>query len=210
MPVEDSDSEKTKIALQALLSETSRLGDAIAERHAAAERFVAVAGALVGVGLTLGLFQNQRAVLLGLPVAVLIILIYMIQIYTDAGMHSGHRQALEARLQTEFGYPLLVGQSHVAAGYARRSSVSWTLALVVLVWLGTVVGGIVAIFQLWHQTLVQVLVLIGYFVVLAAAVLVAWLAIKENADAEKNARATAEEAWASLPDGQNETGSAGH
>jgi len=191
--------EKHKIALQALLSESSRLGDAIAERHAAAERFVAIAGALVGIGLTLGLFQNQRAVLLGLPVAVLIILLYMIQIYTDAGMHSGHRQALEALLETEFGYPVLVGQRHVAAGYARRPSVKWTMGLVGAVWLGTAVSGGFAVFQLWERAWARGLALVGYLLVLALALVVVKLAMRENAEAEQIARQVAEQSWTADP-----------
>ncbi|WP_285500266.1 hypothetical protein [Actinokineospora sp. NBRC 105648] len=188
--------EKQKIALQALISEAARLGDAIAERHAAAERFVAVTGAFLGIGLTLGLFQNQKTVLLALPVTILIILIYMIQIYTDAGMHSGHRQALEARLQTEFGYPLLVGQSRVAAGYARRTSVIWTLGLVGIIWLSTAVGGGWAVFQLWQQSLTRYLVLIGYLTTLALALFGVRLAIRENAEAENEAQRVAEDSWA--------------
>ncbi|MFI5563353.1 hypothetical protein ACIA2T_29065 [Amycolatopsis japonica] len=191
--------EKHKIALQALLSETSRLGDAIAERHAAAERFVAVAGTLVGIGLTLGLFQNQKAVLLGMPVAVLIVLLYMIQIYTDAGMHSGHRHALEDRLTSEFGYPVVVGQSRVAAGYARRASVTWTMVLVGVVWLGTAMSGGFAVFQLWHQAFARGIALTGYVLVLVLALVIVGLAMRENANAEHAARKVAEAAWTPAP-----------
>jgi hypothetical protein len=197
MPLADED--KNRIAVEALLSETSRLGDAIAERHAAAERFVAVAGAFAGVGLTLGLSQSQRVVLTILPLAVIVILIYMIQIYTDAGMHSGHRQALEIRLQSEFGYPVVVGQSHVAAGYARRRSVALTLPLVGIIWLATAIAGGFAVFHLWHSGWIRVLALILYVSVLVLAVVVAGMAAQENRHAEDAAKKTALDAWPAPP-----------
>jgi hypothetical protein len=199
MPLDED--EKHKIALEALLSETSRLGDAIAERHAAAERFVAVAGALVGVGLTLGLFQNQRAVLMGLPLTVIIIVIYMIQIYTDAGMHSGHRQALEMRLKSEFGYPIIVGQSQVAAKHATRPSVPCTLGLVAIIWLGTAVAGGLAVFRLFYTDRAEIIALSLYLLALVLALAVVIQAMMENRSAEKKAREAAMAAWSKPPSG---------
>jgi hypothetical protein len=193
MPLDEN--EKSKIALDALLSEASRLGDAIAERHAAAERFVAVAGAILGVGLTLGLFQHQRAVLTGLPFAVIVILIYMIQIYTDAGMHSGHRQALETKLNREFGYAVVVGQSYVAAGYGRRRSVGWTLGLVSVIWLATAVSGGFALFRLLHPEWIRIVALIAYILFLVLTMIVLKQAMSENKNAEESARKIALAAW---------------
>jgi hypothetical protein len=181
--------------LQALLDEASRLGDAIAERHAAAERFVAVAGTLVGVGLTLGLFQDQPSVLVGLPLAVVIMVLYMIQIYTDAGLHSGHRQAIEERINGNFDPPLLLGQSVIGAKHARRLSVQLTFGLVALIWVGTVALGVRAVLGLWSAGAGRTWSLLVYFVLIAVALLVVARAVWENANAEKNARETATEKW---------------
>lgn len=188
-----------KIALEGLLSEARRLGDAIAERHAAAERFVAVAGAILGVGLTLGLFQRQPAVLAGLPFALIVVVNYMIQIYTDAGMHSGHRQAVEAKLEEEFGYPVMVGQSYVAVGYGRRRSVTWSLALTGLIWLATAVRGGFAVFNLMSPAWAGVVGLIVYIAALGLAMTVLILALLENSSAEEISKKRAMEAWSKAP-----------
>ncbi|WP_307610874.1 hypothetical protein [Pseudarthrobacter sp. W1I19] len=184
------------MVLDAMLSEASRLGDSIAERHAAAERFIAVAGALAGVGLTLGLKERLDIILVGLPIGLAIIILYMVQIYTDAGMHSGHRRALELHLEREFGQVVLVGQNRVATGHARRRSVALAPVLIFIVWIGTIaLGGITvwswyAIFGPWNTAYFAI-----YIALIAFALFVIFLAVKENVNAEKAAEKLASDAW---------------
>jgi hypothetical protein len=196
--------ETRKVILEALLAEASRLGDAIAERHAAAERFISVAGALAGVAFTLGLGQRQWSILVGLPVGLAVIILYMIQIYTDAGMHSGHRKAIEIYLEKEFGQVVLVGQSRVAKSHSRRPSVVIAPLVIFLVWAGTWIFGWVALgelkndvqspnnghSELWND---------GYYglyisLILGTLILIGQ-ALRENAIAEKKAEAIARDAW---------------
>lgn len=180
-------------AVDAIIGETARLGDAIAERLSAAERFVAVAGALAGVGLTLGLYQDQKEVLIGLPLAVGIIFLFMMQIYTDAAMHSGHRQALEAELERLFGRPVLVGQGRVAANHSRRTSIPMTFCLVIAIWAGAVVLGAFAIADL-HSGTVRCVLGGTYLFLIVLLIATMCVAIKENQGAEAKTRAIAEKA----------------
>ena len=202
MGIEQVDTHK--IALEGLLLEARRLGDAIAERHAAAERFVAVAGAILGVGLTLGLYQHQPAALVGLPFALIVVVNYMIQIYTDAGMHSGHRQAVEAKIEKEFGYPVMVGQSYVAVGYDRRRSVKWSLTLSGIIWLATAVAGGFAAFRLMISTWASIAVLGAYITILGLALAVLIQAVLENSIAEETSKTIAMEAWSKTPAAKKE------
>jgi hypothetical protein len=70
--------KEDKTVTEAILDEIGRLGGVIESRREAAERFVAVAGSIAGIGLTLGLFQNQRVVLVGLPIAIALIFAYCV------------------------------------------------------------------------------------------------------------------------------------
>jgi hypothetical protein len=188
--------EERKIVLEAMADEASRLGNAIAERHAAAERFIAVAGTVSGVGLTLGLADQQKPILIGLPIGIAIIILYMIQIYTDAGMHSGHREALELRLKAELGQAVLVGQTHVAKQHARRPSVKLTSLLMGLAWSGTVLIGGNAVLT-WSATSgpgKEAYVWI-YGAVVLFAVYVMIRAARENGRAESSAMSVARSAW---------------
>ncbi|WP_155853849.1 hypothetical protein [Arthrobacter sp. H5] len=188
--------DERKLALEAMAAEASRLGDAIAERHAAAERFIAVAGTLAGVGLTLGLAEGQKPILIALPVGIAIIMLYMMQIYTDAGMHSGHREALELHLEDELGQTVLVGQTHVAKKHARRPSVGLTSGLVAICWIGTVVLGGRTVLT-WDATSGPGKE--GYIwvfgLIVAFAIFVMCRAFNENRFAEANAIAAARGAW---------------
>lgn len=191
-----NDADDRKIILEALLAEASRLGNAIADRHVAAERFISVAGALSGVGLTLGLKDDQKLILIGLPVGIAIIMLYMIQIYTDAAMHSGHREAIEIRLEKEFDQSILVGQTMVAKKHARRLSTKLSSILIFLVWLGAaLLGG----YTLWNWCAIDGsshgVYFWSYVVLLAAAVCFICIALHENNKAESNARSLAVSAW---------------
>ncbi|WP_300014798.1 hypothetical protein [Pseudonocardia sp.] len=198
----NADNGNRNIMLDALISEADRLGSAIAERHAAAERFVAVAGALAGVGLTLGLYQNQKQILAALPIVIVVVYLYMIQIYTDAGMHSGYRQAIEERVNRELGAVVLVGQSRVAVGHSRRRSIPWTFGLVILIWIGTLVSGGVALVELTRDTS-RVIWLAAYIGVIGIALYALLVAMRENVNAENRARALAEQSWTSTSGGDD-------
>lgn len=188
--------DERKLGLEAMAAEASRLGDAIAERHAAAERFIAVAGTLSGVGLTLGLAQGQKPILIALPIGIAIIILYMVQIYTDAGMHSGHREALELHLESELGQPVLVGQTHVAKKHARRPSIGLTSVLVGVCWIGTVVLGGWTVLT-WDKTSGpgNEGYIWAFSAIVAFAMFVMYKAFEENKLAEANAKAAAEGAW---------------
>jgi hypothetical protein len=184
------DQDKHKVAIGAMVAEVGRLGDAIAERLSAAERFVAVAGAFAGAGLTLGLFQRQKGVLVGLPVAIGIIYLFMIQIYTDASVHVGHRRALEERLANLLSENALVGQRMLEGGYprgySRRLSIPLTFGLVIIVWIVTVATGAQAAMQLsktlpefWRGALLVVGVLLLIYLIATV-----WVAMRENSKAE--------------------------
>ena len=70
--------KKDDTVIEAILDEIGRLGGVIESRRETAERFVAVAGSIAGIGLTLGLFQDQRVVLVGLPIAIAVIFAYCV------------------------------------------------------------------------------------------------------------------------------------
>lgn len=191
-----NDADDRKFILEALLAEASRLGDAIADRHEAAERFISVAGALSGVGLTLGLKDDQKIILIGLPIGIAIIMLYMVQIYTDAAMHSGHREAIEVRLEKEFGQSVLVGQAWVAKKHARRLSTKLSFVLIMLVWLGaSYLGG----HTLWNWDRISGPnhgVFFWFYIVLLAAACGSFLvAGYENSKAESNAISLAANGW---------------
>lgn len=197
------DKEDRALIISALLAEASRLGDAIAERHAAAERFISVAGALAGIALTLGLRDDQWPILAGLPIGLAVIILYMIQIYTDAGMHGGHRKAIELHLEREFDQVVLVGQSRVAAAYARRRSVLLTLLFTFTLWAGLVILGFLAIYSNVFKNpsdsanVMSIGILCLYVLLIGFASYVFCLAIKENSRAEKEAEQLAQGAWLS-------------
>lgn len=179
----------------ALLDEIGRLGSLIEDRLQAAERFVAVAGSIAGIGLTLGLFQSQRMILIGLPVAIALIFIFMIQIYTDASTHSGHRKALEEILNARLGEPVLIGQSVVGAQHARRKSVPLSLILAACVWLATVALGASAAWPLRDSSVTDWLVFLLFCLLVAIAIATLSLAIVENVRAEPSAREATLEAY---------------
>lgn len=188
------DEDRQKMAVEALVAEASRLGDAIAERHAAAERFIAVAGTLSGVGLTLGLKDQQWPILIGLPIGIAIILLYMIQIYTDAGMHSGYRQALESHLDGQLGSTVLVGQTKVVAPHAKRPSIRYTAVFILLAWVGTIVLGNYAVTKTVANDW-EISVLAIYWILVALAGYIMYVAMRENMRAEETARGLAVTAW---------------
>jgi hypothetical protein len=190
------DGDNRKLILEALLAEASRLGDAIADRHVAAERFISVAGALSGVGLTLGLKDDQKPILIGLPIGIAIIMLYMVQIYTDAAMHSGHREAIEIRLKKEFGESILVGQSLVAKKHARRLSTKLSSFLIMLVWFGAAyLGGYTVMTWTPLSGPSNGAYFWSYVALLAAAFIFICVAGHENSRAETIARSLAADAW---------------
>lgn len=184
-----------------LIDEISRLSEAMQNRMEAADRFVAVAGSLSGVGLTLGLVQNQRLILIVLPVAIVVIFIFVLQIYTDASMHIGHRQALEEIVNARVGEPVLVGESVVAANHPRRASVPASAALVAMIWSATVWLG-------WNTATEVIsvdmrgLALGGYSVMILFSMATSGLALFENMRAQSAAYKAAAGAYhKSLPQG---------
>jgi hypothetical protein len=169
----------------AILDEIGRLGGVIESRLDAADRFVAVAGSIAGILLTLGLFQNQRAVLAGLPIAVTLIFKFMVQTYPDASIHSGHRQALEGIAKRRLGGPVPIGQSTVAAKCPRKASARWTLVLAAVVWVATVaLGGYTASSE-FNQVSTRWLVFLALC-----------LAIREKQSVEAKSRTIANDAYA--------------
>lgn len=138
---EPSDFKRVELAIQALIDESIDLGKAIRELLMTADRFLAIAGAIIIGSLTLALFQKQRVVLIGLPFALSMIYTYVIQNYTEVLSRAGHKRAIEERINCLLRQEVMVAETRVAPTRAGRLSVTLTFVTAALLVLASAVAG---------------------------------------------------------------------
>lgn len=189
--------EEEQSVTEVLIDESSRLGEAMQHRMEAADRFVGVAGSLTGVGLTLGFAQNQPLILVVLPIAIVVIFIFVLQIYTDASMHIGHRQALEELVNARMGGPVLVTHSVVAGKHPRRASVALSAVLIAIIWVGTAILGATKVPQAFGEDF-GTGATFGYCALVLLSIITLIFALIENSTAQSAAYGTATDAYQSL------------
>lgn len=147
-PASSSQSDRSPIAttgsrddpwLDLLAKEILDLRSAEREFLQSGDKFVALASTIGIAGLTIGLVNDQPVALLVLPFALVAVLLFLVQIYTERMSRAGHRKLLEEVANEMMGINLFVEQALIAPLRDRRKSV----------WIATAVYALLVFSSAW-------------------------------------------------------------
>jgi hypothetical protein len=186
--------ERGKLILESIIDEAQEIGASMTALTGSVERFIAITGSTAGVGVTLGLFQRQHAVLVALPIVLAILYIFVVQIYTDSATLAGHKRYLETVINEVVGCDFMLARTHVAPRHDRRPSpvMSTILSLMVLICLSAV--SIWADFRYYPDGGKLLVVRIGLIALLVYCAVTIAQAVREYIAAEGQAYKSASEA----------------
>jgi hypothetical protein len=184
--------DEKKLIIDTLISEAQALSARMSQLQGSVERFIATAGTITGAGLTLGLFQRQRAILLIMPIVLFILYTYIIQIFTDIASAGGQRRFVEETINESVGCDVFLWCKVGVKHQARLSPVLSTVLAFVVLAVATGVG-IWASFHYFHANTFGWCLRILNLVLIIYATFTISRAAKEYFTADRNAFAIASE-----------------
>jgi len=106
-----------------LLTSIAELSRAVQQLQVSTVSFINFAG-LISIGaLTIGLVQSKHLVLIAAPYGLTIVMVYLVQLYTDIERLTTLREVSEKHLNAMLPTPALPGRNKVAVHYRGRLSV---------------------------------------------------------------------------------------
>jgi hypothetical protein len=113
--------------IKIMVSEVADLTRAMRELLMTADRFINLAGLIVGATLSLGLVRhgesNNWLILVFAPFGLVLVFGYLIQIYTEVEKRAGYKQYLEGRINAMLAAPILLESSVNDHSNRQRKSV---------------------------------------------------------------------------------------
>jgi hypothetical protein len=165
---------KAQALVEARRGEAMALFDTARGYNARNDQLVGLGVGLIGVAAGLGLKENLEGLLLAVPVALLLLFVYAIQLDNDIRLMGIARKRIEMVLEQDLGFPALIYESHVAQ-YREKEyiwSIEWVRGIVFAFAVGASgVGGWVANdLGGWKWLAVYLPLLLALWVCLARAV----------------------------------------
>jgi hypothetical protein len=110
-------------ALELLEGELDRIATAIRESGSTYDRLLSLAAVIFGGGLTIGLAEGRKIVLVLLPLPIVLLIVYGFQILIEQNSQGGYKKFLEEQVGKLSGTNLLFWELKIAPKVGQKS---WT------------------------------------------------------------------------------------
>jgi hypothetical protein len=111
------------LALGLVEGELDRVGAFIRESGSTYDRLLSLAAVIFGGGLTIGLAEGRKIVLVLLPLPILLLVVYGFQVLIEQNSHGGYKRFLEEQADKLGGTKVLLWEAKIAP---RVGQSSWT------------------------------------------------------------------------------------
>ena len=180
---------KAQALVEARRGEAMVLFDTARGYNARNDQLVGLGVALIGAAAGLGLKENFEGLLLAVPVALLLLFVYAIQLDNDIRVMRIARKRIETVLEEDLDGPALIYESHVAQ-YREKSyiwSIEWVRGIVFAFAVGASFVGVYYAKDLggWKWLAVYLPLLLALWVCLARALWEQWTIKKEGGEVER-------------------------